>query len=51
MSVSLEGDDKDSIGEVEWKWESGRRRHTWPWGDMIWVVGRRDIMHDDEDED
>jgi hypothetical protein len=39
MSISLEGGKE---GEVEWKWESGRRMHTWPTGHMNWIVGRRD---------
>ncbi len=33
---------EDDEDEEEWKWESGRVRHTWPVGYMTWVVGRRD---------
>ncbi len=34
---------RDGEGEVRWKWESGRTRHTWPGGHMSWVVGRREV--------
>lgn len=30
------------IGDMDWKWEHGAERHTWPFGQLVWVVGRRD---------
>lgn len=44
MRVDLEGADGD---HVEWKWEYGRGRHTWPFGEMFWVVGRSDRDSDE----
>ncbi|ORY24396.1 hypothetical protein BCR39DRAFT_566630 [Naematelia encephala] len=44
MTVQLEGGDK----EGEWKWESGGGVHTWPWGRMSYVIGRRDRGGDDD---
>jgi hypothetical protein len=35
--------------EVEWKWEFGRTRHTWPTGHLVWAVGRRDRSLEQED--
>ncbi|KAK8861538.1 hypothetical protein IAR55_002360 [Kwoniella newhampshirensis] len=32
--------------EFDWKWEYGKKRHTWPFGQMVWVVGRRDRRGD-----
>ncbi|WVQ83626.1 hypothetical protein IAT38_005767 [Cryptococcus sp. DSM 104549] len=41
LSLALEGEDKDD-GGIDWVWEHGRKRHTWPFGRMTWIVGRRD---------
>ncbi|KAL0242359.1 hypothetical protein I308_105988 [Cryptococcus tetragattii IND107] len=41
LSLALEGEDK-VIGDMDWKWEHGTERHTWPFGRLVWVVGRRD---------
>ncbi|WWC60244.1 uncharacterized protein I303_102810 [Kwoniella dejecticola CBS 10117] len=35
----------------EWKWEFGKVRHTWPWGHMTYVVGRKRRLGDDDEED
>ncbi|OCF34743.1 hypothetical protein I316_03787 [Kwoniella heveanensis BCC8398] len=44
LSLALEGDD-----EPHWKWEYGSSMHTWPFGRMSWVVGRKSA-HADEIE-
>lgn len=41
LSLALEGEDKVT-GDMDWKWEHGAERHTWPFGRLVWVVGRRD---------
>lgn len=41
LSLALEGEDK-VLGDMDWKWEHGAERHTWPFGQLVWVVGRRD---------
>ncbi|KIR96365.1 hypothetical protein L804_06200 [Cryptococcus deuterogattii 2001/935-1] len=41
LSLALEGEDK-VIGDMDWKWEHGAERHTWPFGRLVWVIGRRD---------
>ncbi|WVQ94729.1 hypothetical protein IAU59_001809 [Kwoniella sp. CBS 9459] len=39
LSLALEGDD-----EPHWKWECGSDMHTWPFGRMSWVVGRKSAL-------
>jgi len=47
MRVNLEGGDKECI---DWKWEHGSATHTWPWGKVDWIVGRRDRAGDETQE-
>ncbi|ODN80677.1 hypothetical protein L202_02851 [Cryptococcus amylolentus CBS 6039] len=45
LSLALEGEAKDN-GDTDWRWEYGYKRHTWPFGRLSWVVGRRDRRDD-----
>ena len=38
LTLNLEGHDN----VPDWRWEEGRRRHTWPSGTMYWAIGRRE---------
>ncbi|WWC87825.1 uncharacterized protein L201_002717 [Kwoniella dendrophila CBS 6074] len=38
--------------DYEWKWEFGKVKHTWPFGYMIYIIGRKKrIYYNDESED
>lgn len=51
VKVSLErGKSAEGEEDVEWLWESGTKKHTWPGGVMTWVIGRRDRSVSSEDE-
>ncbi|WVR03893.1 hypothetical protein IAU60_000892 [Kwoniella sp. DSM 27419] len=49
LSLQLEGEDKGL--ERDWKWEYGRERHTWPFGYMTWIVGRKRPSGGDEGDE
>ncbi|WRT65650.1 uncharacterized protein IL334_002595 [Kwoniella shivajii] len=49
LSLQLEGEDKGDDGE--WKWEYGTRNHTWPWGKMLYIIGRKRRINGEENEE
>ncbi|WVW80087.1 hypothetical protein I302_102060 [Kwoniella bestiolae CBS 10118] len=51
LTLQLENQDDGSKEDYEWDWEFGKRRHTWPWGEMIYIVGRKKRFDDGEDGD
>ncbi|WWD16553.1 hypothetical protein CI109_100980 [Kwoniella shandongensis] len=44
LNFHLEGGKPEE--DIDWKWEYGKKRHTWSLGTMVWVVGRRDRRND-----
>lgn len=40
---------QEDPGELDWVWEFGTSRHTWPCGFMHWAVGRKDKGSDFDD--
>ncbi|WWD05784.1 hypothetical protein V865_003867 [Kwoniella europaea PYCC6329] len=51
LTIQLENQDDASKEDYEWDWEFGRVRHTWPWGYMIYFVGRKKRYSYDEEEE
>lgn len=37
IAIALEGREQDS----GWQWTSGRERHSWPGGDMVYMIGTK----------
>ncbi|WVO13320.1 hypothetical protein L204_100934 [Cryptococcus depauperatus] len=46
LSLTLENEFKDNE-DMDWKWVYGSKRHTWPFGKMVWVVGRKRDARED----
>lgn len=47
IAIALEGRGQDS----GWTWTSGRRLHTWPGGDMVYMIGRKAATLDEVEVD
>lgn len=47
LTLTLEGREKEGQG---WNWTEERYTHTWPFGTLIAIVGRRGDETDEADE-
>lgn len=47
IAITLEGREPEDA----WTWQSGRTRHSWPGGDMVYMIGRKGQAEIDGDDE